>query len=68
VAIKQDFATLYYKTAFCLTSNIIADFTRSAALQVLTCRMVMGTVFTAMGTRYDINLVADEAFLATELP
>jgi len=66
VAIKQDFATLYYKTAFCLTSNIIADFNPVSRIAGVDVSHGMGTVFTAMGTRYDINLVADEAFLATD--
>ena len=66
MAIKQDFTTLYYNTTFCLTSDIIADFNPASRVLGVDVTDGMGTVFTAMGTRYDINLCADEAFLTTD--
>lgn len=62
----QDFSKLYYRTANCLTSDIIADFAPVSRVLGVDRSAGMGTMFTAMGTRFDMEYVAGEAFMATE--
>lgn len=66
MAVKNDFKTLYYRTANCLTSDIIADMNPASRVLGVDTTAGFGTVFTAMGSRFDIRFVAKEAFLATE--
>ena len=62
----QDFSKLYYRTANCLTSDIIADFSPVSRVLGADTSTGMGVVFTAMGTRFDMQYVAKEAFMATD--
>lgn len=62
----QDFSKLYYRTANCLTSDIIADFSPVSRVMGADTSTGMGVVFTAMGTRFDMQYVAKEAFMATD--
>lgn len=62
----QDFSKLYYRTANCLTSDIIADFAPVSRVLGVDRSAGMGTLFTAMGTRFDMEYVAEEAFMATD--
>jgi len=62
----QDFSKTYYRTANCLMSDIIADFTPVSRILGVDVSAGMGTVFTAMGTRFDMQYVAKEAFMATD--
>lgn len=62
----QDFSKLYYRTANCLTSDIIADFVPVSRVLGVDTSTGMGVVFTAMGTRFDLQYVAKEAFMATD--
>lgn len=66
MAVKNDFKTLYYRTANCLTSDIIADCNPVSRALGVDLTAGFGTVFTAMGSRFDIRFVAKEGFLATE--
>lgn len=66
MAVKNDFKTLYYRTANCLTSDIIADANPVSRALGVDLTAGFGTVFTAMGSRFDIRFVAKEGFLATE--
>lgn len=66
MAVKNDFKTLYYRTANCLTTDIIADMNPASRVLGVDTTAGFGTVFTAMGSRFDIRFVAKEAFLATE--
>jgi len=63
---KEKFTETYYKVAQCLNSDLIADF--NPVTRVCGCDTSAGfaTVFTAMGSRFDIKFVAEEAFLATD--
>ena len=62
----QDFSKIYYRTTNCLTSDIIADFAPVSRVLGVDTSSGMGVVFTAMGTRFDMQYVAKEAFMATE--
>lgn len=62
----QDFSKLYYRTSNCLTSDIIADFAPVSRVTGVDTSSGMGVVFTAMGTRFDMQYVAKEAFTATD--
>ncbi len=62
----QDFSKTYYRTANCLMSDIIADFAPVSRILGVDVSAGMGTVFTAMGTRFDMQYVAKEAFMATD--
>ena len=62
----QDFSKLYYRTANCLTSDIIADFSPVSRVLGTDTSAGMGVVFTAMGTRFDMQYVAKEAFMAAD--
>lgn len=62
----QDFSKLYYRTTNCLTSDIIADFAPVSRVLGIDTSSGMGAVFTAMGTRFDMQYVAKEAFMATD--
>lgn len=64
--VTQDFSKMFYRTTNCLTSDIIADFAPVSRVLGADVSAGMGTVFTAMGTRFDIKYVAKEAFLATD--
>lgn len=64
--VAQDFSKLYYRTVNCLTSDIIADFAPVSRILGVDTSAGMGTMFTAMGTRFDMQYVAKEAFMATE--
>lgn len=62
----QEFSKLYYRTSNCLTSDIIADFAPVSRVMGVDTSTGMGAVFTAMGTRFDMQYVAKEAFMATD--
>ncbi len=62
----QEFGKLYYRTANCLTSDIIADFAPVSRVMGVDTSSGMGVVFTAMGTRFDMQYVAKEAYTATD--
>lgn len=62
----QEFSKLYYRTSNCLTSDIIADFAPVSRVLGVDTSTGMGAVFTAMGTRFDMQYVAKEAFMATD--
>lgn len=62
----QEFSKLYYRTSNCLTSDIIADFAPVSRILGVDTSTGMGAVFTAMGTRFDMQYVAKEAFMATD--
>ena len=62
----QDFSKIYYRTTNCLTSDIIADVAPVSRVLGVDTSSGMGVVFTAMGTRFDMQYVAKEAFMATE--
>ncbi len=62
----QDFSKLYYRTANCLTSDIIADFSPVSRVLGADTSTGMGVVFTAMGTRFDMQYAAKEAFMAAD--
>lgn len=62
----QEFAKTYYRTANCLTSDIIADFAPVSRVLGVDTSSGMGVVFTAMGTRFDMQYVAHEAYMATD--
>ncbi|MDO5146216.1 MAG: hypothetical protein Q4D60_04360 [Eubacteriales bacterium] len=64
--VAQEFTKLYYRTANCLTSDIIADFAPVSRIMGVDVSSGMGVVFTAMGTRFDMQYVAKEAFAATD--
>ncbi|MDD3404013.1 MAG: hypothetical protein PHQ72_11775 [Hespellia sp.] len=64
--VTQEFSKLYYRTANCLTSDIIADFAPVSRIVGVDTSAGLGTVFTAMGTRFDMQYVAKEAFMATD--
>lgn len=66
MAVKNDFKTLYYRTANCLTSDIIADMNPASRILGVDTTAGFGTVFTAIGSRFDIRFVAKEGFMATE--
>lgn len=66
MAVKQDFEALYFKAAFCLTSDIISDFNPVSRTLGVDVTDGMGTVFTALGARYDMRYVAEEGFLTTD--
>lgn len=66
MSVKNDFKTLYYRTANCLTSDIIADMNPVSRILGVDTSAGFGTVFTAIGSRFDIRFVAKEAFMATE--
>ena len=66
MAMKHDFETLYFKAAFCLTSDVISDFNPVSRRLGVDVTDGMGTVFTALGARYEMRYVADEAFLTTD--
>lgn len=62
----QEFSKLYYRTSNCLTSDIIADFAPVSRILGVDTSTGVGAVFTAMGTRFDMQYVAKEAFMATD--
>lgn len=62
----QEFSKTYYRTSNCLTSDIIADFVPVSRIMGVDTSTGMGAVFTAMGTRFDMQYVAKEAFMATD--
>lgn len=64
--VTQDFSKMFYRTTNCLTSDIIADFAPVSRVLGVDVSAGMGTVFTAMGTRFDMKYVASEAFMATD--
>ena len=64
--VKNDFKTLYYRTVDCLTSDIIADMNPASRILGVDTTAGFGTVFTAIGSRFDIRFVAKEGFMATE--
>ena len=66
MVVKNDFKTLYYRTANCLTSDIIADMNPASRILGVDTTAGFSTVFTAMGSRFDIRFVAKEGFMATE--
>lgn len=66
MAVKQDFEALYFKAAFCLTSENMSDFTPVSRTLGVDVTNGMGTVFTALGARYEMRYVAEEGFLATD--
>lgn len=66
MAMKQDFQALYFRAAFCLTSENISDFTPVSRRLGVDVSAGMGTVFTALGARYDMRYVAQEGFLTTD--
>lgn len=63
---KQEFSKMFYRTGNCLTSDIIADFAPVSRILGVDVSSGMGTVFTAMGTRFDMKFVVKEAFMATD--
>lgn len=66
MAVKQNFEALYFKAAFCLTSENMSDFTPVSRTLGVEVNNGMGTVFTALGARYEMPYVAREGFLATD--
>lgn len=66
MAVKQDFEALYFKAAFCLTSENVSDFTPVSRTLGVEVTNGMGTVFTALGARYEMPYVAKEGFLSTD--
>lgn len=63
---KQNFTKTYYRTANCLTSDIMADFAPVSRVLGVDTSSGMGVLFTAMGTRFDLEYVGKEVFMATE--
>lgn len=59
---KRDFASLYYQVANTLTSDTVFD--GAPATRILGADSAPGfsTVFTALGSRFDVAYVAEEAF------
>ncbi len=64
--VKEDFTKTYYRTAQCLTGDIIADMNPVSRAMGVDKTAGFGTVFTAMGSRFDVAYAAEEAFLSTE--
>ena len=62
----QDFSKLFYRTSNCMTSDIISDFVPVNRVLGSDVSTGMGVVFTAMGSRFDLEYVAKEAFMATD--